>query len=125
MTVTSIAVVTVAGAVGALLRHELTTRRRLAALHVVNVVGSLLLGVALALGLRGLADLATVAGLGALTSFSTWMAGAVDEAGRPDSVTASRRAARIALHVVGPAVAAVGAAATGVAATLVLTEGVA
>jgi len=77
------AVIAGAGAAGAVLRHELTTRADdgLTALHLINVAGAGLLGLLLAA-----APGATVAGagaagvLGAFTSFSTWV---VQARGRP------------------------------------------
>lgn len=75
--------VALAGAVGAVLRHELTARPDpVRATAVVNVVGAALLGVAVV----ALDDpaLVVVGGglLGALTTFSTWMVQA-DRAQRP------------------------------------------
>lgn len=75
--------VALAGAVGAVLRHELTSRPdAVRATAVVNVVGAALLGVAV-VALDDTALVVVGGGLlGALTTFSTWMVQA-DRAGRP------------------------------------------
>lgn len=134
MTTTTVVAATVAGAAGALVRHELTRGRHLRALHAVNVVGSLLLGVAV--GFEPSAGIAAVVvgGLGGLTSFSTWMVGAheaavshgeIDDAEIEDEAIEDLVAAGttadwrlLAGHVVVPALLAVCAAALGLLATL-------
>lgn len=66
--------VAVAGAAGAVLRHELTTRpRAVRATAAVNVAGAGLLGIATTVLTAG--PLLVVGGglLGATTTFSTWM----------------------------------------------------
>jgi fluoride ion exporter CrcB/FEX len=71
-----------AGAVGAVLRHELTTRATSALLgvHLVNVTGALALGAA-SVALDGSALLVLGGGLlGGMTTFSTWMVLADDKA---------------------------------------------
>lgn len=76
MSATSLALVAVVGAMGALLRDEVTRRARtpLWGVNLANLVGSFGFGVAAAL-LDGPA-LVVVAGgfLGSLTTFSTWVA---------------------------------------------------
>lgn len=122
MTAAVAVTIAAAGAAGAVLRHELTGDRPLFALHVVNVTGSLLLGLAIGVGLDGLAHAAAIGGLGALTSFSTWMVGAV---GLTDGPAAGwRRARTLALHVLAPAGGAVAAAAIGIAVARVATTAV-
>lgn len=102
MTPTTWVLVAAAGATGALLRHEVTFRsgRPLRALHACNVLGALALGVLVGLGAAGPVAVAVGAGgLGAFTSFSTWVLGAR----RADPVT----------DLVVPLVLAVAAAALG------------
>lgn len=77
MSALQLLLVAVAGAVGALLRHELTTRpdpvRARRATAVVNVLGAGALGVA-AVAVDGTALLVLGGGLlGSATTFSTWM----------------------------------------------------
>lgn len=103
MTPTGWLVVAVAGAAGALVRHEVTARAGapLRALHACNVLGSAALGLVLGLGLQGPVVVGLAAGgLGSLTSFSTWMVGARQRGGARD--------------VVVPLALAVGAAVLGV-----------
>ena len=79
MTASTWAMVAVAGAAGALLRHEVTFRAgdALRALHVCNVLGALALGAVVGVGASGPLVVAVGAGgLGAFTSFSTWVLGA-------------------------------------------------
>ena len=104
MTLTTWLLVATFGAAGALLRHEVTTRATdsLVALHGLNVVGSLALGVLL--GLRPLGPLGfalAAGGLGSVTSFSTWAVGVLDR----DEPTP---------HLLVPAALALGAALVGV-----------
>ena len=111
-----------AGAVGAVLRHELTTRQPLRALHVVNVVGSVLLGVVAGSTLwdRSLPLAVAVGGFGGLTSFSSWMVGARDAVrGR------GHEAWRLAGHVLLPAGLAVVGCLAGIAVGRMLTGGAA
>jgi CrcB protein len=94
--------VALAGAAGAVLRHEVTDRARdgLVALHVCNAVGAFTLGVVLASGPGSVAAPALAAGgLGGFTSFSTWV------------VAARGRSA--GLHLLAPLVLAVAAAVLG------------
>lgn len=96
------AVVAVAGAGGALLRHEVTARagHPLLALHVCNVLGALALGFVVGAGATGRVPEGLAAGgLGAFTSFSTWIVGARQRGGP--------------WHVVVPLVLAVAAAVIG------------
>lgn len=100
--ITTWLVVAISGAAGALLRHEVTARagRPLLALHVCNGLGALALGLVVGLGASGRVATALAAGgLGAFTSFSTWMVGARQRGGVG--------------HVVAPLVVAVAAAALG------------
>lgn len=93
--------VAAAGAVGALLRHELTTRpRAVRATAALNVAGAGLLGIATTVLAAG--PLLVVGGglLGATTTFSTWMVHA-------DTAPSTGRV------VVLPLVAGVAAAAAG------------
>ena len=97
------ALVAAAGATGALLRHEVTFRagNALRALHACNISGSLALGVVVGLGTVGPVAVAFGAGgLGAFTSFSTWVLGA-------------RRRGRPLTDLVAPLVLAVAAAVLG------------
>lgn len=74
MSALEVLLVAVAGALGAVVRHELTTRpRAVRATAMVNVVGAGLLGVATSVLAGG--PLLIVGGglLGATTTFSTWM----------------------------------------------------
>lgn len=94
--------VAVAGAVGALLRHEATVRASdpLVALHVVNVTGAGLLGLVATRGPHtAVVGALALGGLGAFTSFSTWV------------VQARGRA--VVPHLVLPLVGAVAAALAG------------
>ncbi len=100
--ITTWVLVAAGGAVGALLRHEVTARsgRPLLALHVCNALGALALGLVVGLGATGPVVIgATTGGLGAFTSFSTWMVGARQRGG--------------AGHVAAPLVLAVAAAVLG------------
>lgn len=112
MTAAELVLGAIAGGLGAVLRHELTVGRPLHALHVVNVAGSALLGVVAGseLWTHPLAVAVAVGGLGGLTSFSSWMVGARDEA-------RGRRAPGASLtgHVLLPAALAVAGAALGTA----------
>lgn len=79
MTPTTWVLIAAAGATGALLRHEVTFRSGtpLRALHACNVLGALALGVLVGTGVTGPVVVAVGAGgLGAFTSFSTWVLGA-------------------------------------------------
>lgn len=79
MTPVTWVLVAAAGATGALLRHEVTFRSGtpLRALHACNVLGALALGLVLGAGLTGSVVVVVGAGgLGAFTSFSTWILGA-------------------------------------------------
>ncbi len=81
MTGLDLTLVAGAGAVGALVRHEAITRTLppLLAVHVLNVLGALLLGVA-SVALDGRALLVLGGGLlGGMTTFSTWFVLAQDE----------------------------------------------
>lgn len=100
--ITTWVLVAFGGAAGALLRHEVTVRagRPLLALHVCNALGALALGLVVGVGASGRVAVALAAGgLGAFTSFSTWVVGARQRGG--------------AGHVVAPLVLAVAAAALG------------
>lgn len=112
----AVAVVGLAGAAGALLRHELTGGRPLRALHLVNVAGAFLLGLVVGGGAGELASHAAVGGLGGLTSFSTWMVGA-----RVTARTTTAPRAALLLHVVTPAALAVVAAWLGIRIGMVAT----
>jgi fluoride ion exporter CrcB/FEX len=103
--------VALAGAAGAVLRHEVTDRARdgLVALHVCNAVGAFALGVVLSSDARSVATLALAAGgLGAFTSFSSWV------------VAARGRSA--GLHLLAPLVLAVAAAVLGLLAGAALGD---
>lgn len=103
MTAGTWAMVAVFGAAGALLRHEVTTRAddALVALHATNVVGAFALGLVVGAQPQSPAVWAFgLGGLGALTSFSTWMVG-VRERQRP------------AIHLLAPLALAVAAAVAG------------
>lgn len=115
MSPTELLVVALAGAGGAVLRHELTAGRPLLALHAVNVVGSLVLGIALGAAVGGVAALGAAAGLGGLTSFSSWVAG-VRDVERDDDPGVRRGPLVVTVgHLLAPAVLAVTAAALGAA----------
>lgn len=78
MTAGAWAMVAVFGAAGALLRHEVTARAEdaLVALHATNVIGSFALGLVVGAQPQSPAVWAFgIGGLGALTSFSTWIVG--------------------------------------------------
>ena len=84
MTAATWALVAAAGATGALLRHEVTSRAgdALRALHACNVLGAFGLGLVVGSGATGTTVVVLGGGaLGAFTSFSTWMLGA--RHGRP------------------------------------------
>lgn len=111
MTAVQLLLVAVTGAIGAVVRFELTDDRPVTALHAVNVVGSLLLGLFAGSGAGGTSVAFSLAGgLGAVTSFSTWMVGAR---------TAARQAPvpglAFAGHLLLPTVLAVGGAWVGIA----------
>lgn len=79
MTAGTWAAVAMAGAAGALLRHEVTARagRPLLVLHACNVAGAFALALLVGIGPPDRLGVAlTAGGLGALTSFSTWVVGA-------------------------------------------------
>ena len=114
MTGVELVVVAVAGAAGALLRHELTTGRTLRALHAVNVAGAAALGLVLGAAVDGTPLLVAVAGLGGLTSFSTWVAGVRARELEVAATTGRADPAGVAAgHLLVPAVLAVAAAALG------------
>lgn len=103
MTAGTWALVAVFGAAGALLRHEVTTRAddALVALHATNVAGSFALG--LVVGVHPSSPVVwafATGGLGALTSFSTW-------------VVSARERPRPATHLLVPLALAVAAAVLG------------
>ena len=103
MTAGTWAMVAVFGAAGALLRHEVTTRAddALVALHATNVVGAFALGLVVGAQPQSPAVWAFgLGGLGALTSFSTWMVG-VRERQRPAIHLLARLALAVAAAVAG------------------------
>ena len=102
MTATTWVLVAAAGAAGALLRHEVTFRAgdALRALHACNVLGAFGLGLLVGLGPTGPVAIAFGAGgLGAFTSFSTWVLGA--RRGAPGRDLVAPLVAAVAAAVLG------------------------